>query len=361
MSVGQTEDASPTVSRTAPEVLESIPRVCTFSYKEDDIQPKPEGPELNRAHKDQFIHYEETAEGIEFVGFEELLNCHDTDIDSPGSLVGQGNNDEHLESCYLPKYIEGPASLRGKIDKMLPEFIEIFSKKLRRKPADLPPMELTVEKDKWESSKNAGQPRQQTEPKQAEIRRQVSALLPIGVIAECQAPYYSQAHLTPKPQGQWRFALDYRNLNDCCKSMGWPIPNIRHMLQRLGSKKPRYFAKIDLTHGYHQAPLHENSWLYTAFITFMGIYYWLRVPMGLKAAPSYFQGALATCVLVGLIYQICELYIDDIIVHGKTEDEFVDNLRQVFTRLKNKGLVVNPDKCFIGMTEVEFVGHIINS
>ena len=93
----------------------------------------------------------------------------------------------------------------------------------------------------------------------------------------------------------------------------------------------------------------------------MGKYYWLRVPMGLKAAPSYFQGALATCVLVGLIYQICELYIDDIIVHGKTEDEFVDNLRQVFTRLKTKGLVVNPEKCFIGMTEVEFVGHTINS
>jgi hypothetical protein len=62
------------ILNTAPEVLDTIPRECTFSYKEEDIQPKPEGPELNRAHKDQFIHYEETAEGIEFVGFEELLN-----------------------------------------------------------------------------------------------------------------------------------------------------------------------------------------------------------------------------------------------------------------------------------------------
>ncbi len=208
LSVGQT-DASPTVSYTAPEVLATIPQVCRFSYKHHGIQPKLDGPELNRADNHQFIHYEETAEGIEFTGFEELLNCHDTDIDSPGSLVGQGSNDEHLESCYLPKYIEGPASLQGKIDKMLPEFLEIFSKKLRRQPADLPPMELTVDRSMWESSKNAGQPRQQTEPKQAEIRRQVSPLLPIVVIAECQAPYYSQAHLTPKPQGQWRFALDY--------------------------------------------------------------------------------------------------------------------------------------------------------
>ncbi len=110
------------------------------------------------------------------------MNCHDTDIGSPGSLVGQGNNDEHLESCYLPKYIEVPASLPGKIDKMLPEFLEIFSKKLGRQPADVPPMELQVVRSEWESSKNAGQPRQQTEPKQAEIERQITALLPIGVI-----------------------------------------------------------------------------------------------------------------------------------------------------------------------------------
>ena len=44
--------------------------------------------------------------------------------------------------------------------------------------------------------------------------------------------------------------------------------------------------------------------------------------MGLKGAPSYFQQAMATVVLAGLMYVICELYLDDIIVHGKTEDEF---------------------------------------
>jgi hypothetical protein len=156
LSVGQT-NASPTVSYTAPKVLDAIPKVCRFSYQHKDIQPKPESPELNRADKDQFIHYEETAEGIEFTGFEELLNCHDTDIDAPGSLVGQGSNEfEHLKSCYLPKYIQGPASLQGKINKMLPEFLGIFSKKLRCKPADLPLMELRVNRSKWESSKNAG-------------------------------------------------------------------------------------------------------------------------------------------------------------------------------------------------------------
>ena len=99
--------------------------------------------------------------------------------------------------------------------------------------------------------------------------------------------------------------------------MGWPIPNIKNMLQRLGAKRAKYYAKLDLTSGYHQAPLHKDSRGYTAFVTFMGIYEWCRVPMGLKGAPSYFQGVLASIVLVGLLYFICELYIDDIIVYGR--------------------------------------------
>jgi hypothetical protein len=115
--------------------------------------------------------------------------------------------------------------------------------------------------------------------------------------------------------------------------MGWPLPNIEVMIRRLGEKKPSYFAKIDLTHGYHQVPLHKDSWLYTAFITFMGIFYWLRVPMGLKGAPAYFQGMLASIVLTGLIYRICELYIDDIVVYAHSEDELIVNLEKVVTAL----------------------------
>jgi len=163
------------------------------------------------------------------------------------------------------------------------------------------------------------------------------------VIQTSQAANYSHVHLTPKPQGRWRFAIDYRGLNACSSSMGWPIPNINHMLQRLGSKKPKFFAKIDLTHGYHQVPLHPDSRAYTAFITFMGIYQWLRVPMGLKGAPSYFQGILASIVLVTLLYSICELYIDDIIVYGQTEEEFLTNLETVIERLHRYKLIVNPE------------------
>ena len=60
------------------------------------------------------------------------------------------------------------------------------------------------------------------------------------------------------------------------------------MTQRLGNKKGKFFGKMDLTKGYYQAPLSAASRALTAFITFFGVFQWLRVPMGIKGAPSYF-------------------------------------------------------------------------
>ncbi len=181
------------------------------------------------------------------------------------------------------------------------------------------------------------------------------------MIRPSQAPWYSQVHLTPKPNGAWRFCIDYRGLNDCSEAMGWPIPNVSRMLQRLGDKRAKFFAVMDLTSGYYQAPLSKASQSATAFLTDIGIFEWLRVPMGLKGAPSYFQQEMARMVLCGLLYKVLELYLDDIIVYGTTEDEYIDNLRQVFDRLAKHGVTLNPNKCSFGMEEVEYVGHTINS
>jgi hypothetical protein len=142
--------------------------------------------------------------------------------------------------------------------------------------------------------------------------------------------------------------------------MGWPIPNIKQMFTRLGRKKAKYFAVVDLTQGYHQISLSANSRTYAAFVTDMGVYEPKRIWMGLKTAPSYFQQQLASIVLAGLLYDICELYIDDIIIHGRTEVEFLANLDKVFRRFEEYLLTLNPEKCILGVSEIEYVGHVIN-
>ena len=152
---------------------------------------------------------------------------------------------------------------------------------------------------------------------------------------------------------------DFRALNDASEPLGYPLPNIHTMLRRIGDKHPAYFAVIDFTSGYHQMPLADAIRKFTAFITEWGQYHWNRVPMGLKGATSYFQMTM-TNILRGLVHDICEVYIDDVIVYATSEEELLRNLDLVFERIAEAGLVINPRKCVTGKSQVEYVGFIIN-
>jgi hypothetical protein len=185
-------------------------------------------------------------------------------------------------------------------------------------------------------------------------------LLDTNVIEQpSTASAYSQVHLVPKPASNaWRFCVDFVQLNDATSSAeGWPIPNIEQMLKLIGDARAKFYEVVDLTAGYHQAQMGEASKALTAaFITFMGLCQWARVvPMGLKGAPSsYFQRMMANVVLTtNLLYNICEVYFDDILIHdGESEDAFVNNVRRVFERFRSKRITLNPKKVKLGLEEV---------
>lgn len=114
-------------------------------------------------------------------------------------------------------------------------------------PATLPAFEIHITKSKWlEMRNNQGYVRPQSPEKQAAMESFIQQALADGVIVESQASRFSQVLLTPKQDGSWRFCVDYRLLNSCCESSGWPIPNIKGMLNHIGSKRPKYFAIMDL-------------------------------------------------------------------------------------------------------------------
>ena len=89
-----------------------------------------------------------------------------------------------------------------------------------------------------------------------------------GIVEKSQSPHYSQILMVPKPDGTFRMCVDYRALNDCTADASWPIPNIAKMFRRIGSQK---HGIMDLTQGYHQAPITFATRAYTAFITFSGV------------------------------------------------------------------------------------------
>jgi hypothetical protein len=185
-------------------------------------------------------------------------------------------------------------------------------------------------------------------------------MLALGVIRESDAENFSQVHLEPKPDGSWRFTVDYRILNECSSvNQGFPLPNIKQLLHRLGEKKAKFWGKIDLTSGFHQTELAPEDRHLAAFICLGKVYEPTRVQMGLKNAPSYFQRMIATRVLRELVGDICEIYIDDIIIWGATETEYKENLEKVFTRLREHNITINPRKVDLCLTEVEFLGHLL--
>jgi hypothetical protein len=100
---------------------------------------------------------------------------------------------------------------------------------------------------------------------------------------------------------------------------------------------------------------HRNHWAekqrgraLTAFSDVRGLYQWTRVAMGFKGSGPYFQ-------------RICELYIDDVLIHGKDPETFLANLRKVFERLREFNVAVNPKKTKLGLAEVEYVGHVVSA
>ena len=266
----------------------------------------------------------------------------------------------HSQETSKSYRVYGTPELQESIHRVCSKYDSVFSRTLSSDPALIPPMELDVDHLKWGHNKNRTSHRPVSTAKQNEIQRQTADMLAADLIRVSRAQHWSQVLLTPKPNDQWRFCIDYRNLNDSTQATGWPLPNIKETLRRIGNSKAKHFAVMDLTKGFYQAPLSENSKYLTAFICFAGLYEWNRVPMGLKGAPAYFQSILATVVFAGLIHIIMELYIDDIIVHGRDEKEFIDRLETVLARLQKYKVTLNPDKCRLGMDEIEYVGHVID-
>ena len=265
------------------------------------------------------------------------------------------------EKPSLPTDISGDPEIILNIQELLGEYTDVFSRELSDTPADVEPIKLKVDTSTWHSKKNAGHPRPQSKIRKAETLRQVQLMLAQKMIKPSEAIYYSQVLLAPKPNGTWRFCIDYRALNKCSERESWPLPNIEAMLHRIGDARPRYFAVMDATKGFFQTPIDMASQIFTAFICFAGVYQWLRCPMGLKGAPGYFQRQLALLfAAAGLLYHGLELYIDDIIVYGNTKEEFLGRLRRTFEVLRKRRITLNPDKCKFGHSSVEYVGHVID-
>ncbi|XP_046746420.1 uncharacterized protein K02A2.6-like [Diprion similis] len=191
-----------------------------------------------------------------------------------------------------------------------------------------------------------------------DIERQlVNELLELDIIerVEGPTPWVSPTQLVPKTKTKWRLCIDMRRANEAIERERFPIRTIEETLQSLNGSK--IYSKLDIKWAYHQIELSEESREITTFCTSDGLFRYKRLMFGVNCAPEMYQRVIMQTL------QGCKgvvNYLDDIVVHGQTQEEHDGNLRKVLQILEEKGLTLNGEKCQFSCREIKFLGHHIS-
>lgn len=195
-------------------------------------------------------------------------------------------------------------------------------------------------------------------PEKAIVRDKINDLLENNIIRESSSPYCSPIVLVKKKNGDYRLCVDYRKLNSITVKDKYPLPIIEEQIEKLCGKK--YFTSLDMSQGFYQIPLEEQSIPKTGFITPEGHYEFLRMPFGLANSPSVYQ-RLMDRILGDLRFDKVLPYMDDLLIASTTEEEGLKTLKMVLDIIKESKLTLNLDKCKFLQTNIEYLGYEITN
>ena len=192
-----------------------------------------------------------------------------------------------------------------------------------------------------------------------EVWQNIQDMLDGGAIHPSQSPWCNTVVLVRKKDGTLRFCIDFRRLNAQTKKDAYPLPQMQETMECMVGT--RLFSSMDLKSGFWQVKMSEESQQYTAFtIGSLGVYEFLRMLYGLCNAPATFQRLMQNCLgELNLMYAL--IYLDNVIVYSRTEEDHLHRLSTVFERFQEHGLKLKPSKCHFLQEEITFLGHQISA
>jgi hypothetical protein len=155
-----------------------------------------------------------------------------------------------------------------------------------------------------------------------------------------------------------RYCVDYRRVNELMKKDAHPLPLPEVMFGQL--KGATIFSKMDLTKGFYQISLDPACREILAFSTPDGPKQWTVMPFGIANAPATFQREMQR-IFRARLDQSVMVYIDDILIFSKDEDDHAEQVEWVLAQLRKNGYYANPDKCEFFQSQVNFLGHVIKA
>jgi hypothetical protein len=183
-------------------------------------------------------------------------------------------------------------------------------------------------------------------------------LLDKGYIHPSSSPWGCPALFVKKKDQSLRLCVDYRPLNVITIRNKYPLPRIDILFDQLIGAK--VFSKVDLRSGYHQIKIHPEDVPKTAFSTRYELYEYLVMLFGLTNAPTHFM-YLMKSVFMPELEKFVVVFINDILVYSKNEEEYVWHLRVILQRLQDHQLYAKFSKCAFWVKKVPFLGHIISA
>lgn len=193
-------------------------------------------------------------------------------------------------------------------------------------------------------------------PKETEeLEKQLKEMLAKGHIQPSNSPFGAPVLFAKKKDGTLRLCIDYRALNKSTVRDRYPLPHIGNLLDKLSGAK--IFSTMDCKSGFHQNRMDEKDMHKTAFVTHQGSFEWRVLPMGLTNAPATFQRLMNS--ILGPFARFCAVYLDDIIIFSKTEEEHAAHVRKVFQALRKNAIHLHPTKCHFGRREINFLGYVV--
>src|SRR5438105_1656239 len=176
----------------------------------------------------------------------------------------------------------------------------------------------------------------------AEMKIQLQELLDKGFIRPSSSSWGCPAMFVDKKDQTKRLVEDYRPLNEVTVKNKYPLSDISILFDQLAGAK--VFLKIDLRSGYHQIRVREEDIPKAAFSTRYGLYEYLVMSFGLTNAPAFFMYLMNSVFMMEL--DVCVVvFIDDILVYSKNEEEHAKHLWIVLDQLREHQLYAKFSKC----------------
>ena len=177
--------------------------------------------------------------------------------------------------------------------------------------------------------------------KRQEIKRQIDEMLRTRIIEPSTSKFASPIVLVKKPSGnQWRFTVDYRQINAITENETYCIPHIQDIIDLASGKE--VYSVLDFKSGFFQIPLDKKHKERTAFSSFLGLFHFTVMAQGLKGAPGTFQRVANS--LTRELRACCFAYLDDSIIASHSTDDYFLDLEEVFQQIANFRMKLTPEK-----------------